>query len=248
MLLFVGLGNPGPRYAKNRHNIGFMAVESISNRHNFAPHHSKFQGEISEGTIDGQKILILRPMTFMNESGRSVSQAASFYKIPIEDIYVFHDELDLAPGKLKVKVGGGHAGHNGLRSIMAHVGEGFNRIRMGIGHPGHKDAVHSYVLNDFAKADQKNWLEEQLHTIGAESKWLAKGDGVRFMTAVAQALQPNKKGPKPKVTKPTTKPETVKIKGQAKTIPSNKGEQDTPSGSLADKLIAALKGKMPKSK
>lgn len=245
MLLFVGLGNPGPKYAKNRHNIGFMAVEAIAHRHNFSQHRSRFQGQVSEGSIEGQKVLILYPTTFMNESGRSVTEAAKFYKIPVEDIYVFHDELDLAPGKLKVKVGGGHAGHNGLRSIIAHLGEKFNRIRMGIGHPGHKDAVHSYVLNDFSKTEQKNWLEEQLYSVGAESKWLAKGDGVRFMTAIAQALQPAKKGPAPKIAEPAPEVETVKIKGQAKIVPSNKGETETPSGSLADKLMAALKGKTP---
>jgi PTH1 family peptidyl-tRNA hydrolase len=170
MLLFVGLGNPGPKYAKNRHNIGFMAVESISHRHNFSAPRSRFQGQTSEGTIDGQKVMILWPMTFMNESGKSVGEAAKFFKIPPEDIYVFHDELDLAPGKLKVKVGGGHAGHNGLRSIMAHCGEKFNRIRLGIGHPGQKDLVHGYVLNDFSKTEQKNWVEEQLHTIVGSTK------------------------------------------------------------------------------
>lgn len=158
MLLWVGLGNPGEKYAGNRHNIGFMAIDEIGNQHNFAPEKTKFKGLIREGTVmaGGRpvKVLLLKPMTFMNESGRAVQQAMQFYKIPLDNVTVFHDELDLAPGKFRMKTGGGIAGHNGLRSIRQCVGEDFHRARLGIGHPGHKDKVHSYVLSDFAKSEK----------------------------------------------------------------------------------------------
>ncbi|HRY03209.1 MAG TPA: aminoacyl-tRNA hydrolase, partial [Beijerinckiaceae bacterium] len=149
MLLFVGLGNPGRQYARNRHNIGFMAIEQIARAHNFAPFRARFQGRVSEGQIGGEKVILLEPETYMNESGRAVGEAARFYKIGLDGIAVFHDELDLAPGKCRVKIGGGAAGHNGLRSIDAHLGKDYRRIRLGIGHPGDKNLVHSYVLNDF---------------------------------------------------------------------------------------------------
>jgi aminoacyl-tRNA hydrolase len=153
MKLFVGLGNPGAQYARNRHNIGFMAADAIAARHGFGPWRGKFQGEIAEGRLGTEKVLMLKPGTFMNLSGDSVRAAAQFYKIPPEDIVAFHDELDLAPGRVRVKTGGGHAGHNGLRSIAAHMGPDFVRVRLGIGHPGDKRQVTAYVLGDFAKAD-----------------------------------------------------------------------------------------------
>ena len=158
MLLFVGLGNPGERYVANRHNIGFMAVQALAKRHGIAPWRRKFQGVAVEGAIGDEKLLLLLPGTFMNESGRAVAEAINFYKLTASDIVVFHDELELPPGKLRVKVGGGNAGHNGLRSISAHVGNDYRRVRFGIGHPGDKNLVERYVLQDFAK-DEKPWVE-----------------------------------------------------------------------------------------
>lgn len=189
MLLFVGLGNPGDRYADNRHNIGFMAVDEIVHRHSFAPYRARFSALVSEGVLDGEKILVVKPQTYMNESGRAVGEAMRFYKLTPADIIVFHDELDLAPGKIKVKQGGGHAGHNGLRSIVSHVGADFARIRMGIGHPGHKDRVSPYVLSDFAKADWP-WVDSLCEAISDEAQWLARRDWPRFMTDVARRLSP----------------------------------------------------------
>ncbi len=157
MFLFAGLGNPGPKYAGNRHNIGFMAVDAIVRRHRLSPWRRRFQGAVSEGEIAGEKVLALLPETFMNESGRAVAEAAKFYKIPLENIFVFHDELDLPPAKIRVKKGGGNAGHNGLRSITAQCGNDYWRVRLGIGHPGDKSLVHSYVLNDFGKAERE-WV------------------------------------------------------------------------------------------
>lgn len=183
MLLFVGLGNPGPEYALNRHNIGFMAVDAIVRRHSFSPWRSKFHGEVSEGTIGAEKVVALKPMTYMNDSGRSVAACASFYKIEPKDFVVFHDELDLDPGRLKVKIGGGHAGHNGLRSIQAHLGPDFRRIRMGIGHPGAKERVTGWVLGNFAKVD-RDWLEPLLGDVADAAGKLVERDDVGFMNLV----------------------------------------------------------------
>ena len=189
MRLFVGLGNPGPKYEMNRHNIGFMAVERIAEDHGFGPWRGKFQGSLSEGSLGGEKVILLRPETFMNESGRSVGEAARFYKVSPADIAVFHDEIDLAPGKLRVKTGGGHAGHNGLRSLHSHVGPDYIRVRMGVGHPGHKDAVPGYVLKDFPKAE-RDWLDDMLRGVSDGAPALAAGDSGRFMNAVALRLSP----------------------------------------------------------
>ena len=188
MQLWVGLGNPGPQYAMNRHNVGFMAVDVIADMHDFGPVQKKFQGWIQEGRLGGDKIILLKPATFMNESGRSVGEAMRFYKLEIEALTVFHDELDLAPFKVRVKVGGGTAGHNGLRSIDQHLGPDFRRVRIGIGHPGHKDRVHGYVLGNYAK-DEQDDLAGLLGAIGAEAEWLAKGDNERFMSDVALRMQ-----------------------------------------------------------
>jgi PTH1 family peptidyl-tRNA hydrolase len=196
MQIWVGLGNPGPRYALHRHNVGFMAVDVIADMHGFGPVQTKFQGWVQEGRIGSQKVLLLKPATFMNESGRSVGEALRFYKLGTDALTVFHDELDLAPFKVKVKQGGGTAGHNGLRSIDQHLGPdpstglraGFRRIRLGIGHPGHKDRVTSHVLGNFAK-DEQDDLAAMLGAIGAEAEWLAKGDDVRFMNDVALRMQ-----------------------------------------------------------
>lgn len=189
MKLWVGLGNPGPRYAGNRHNIGFMALQRVAGDHGFAPWRARHQGQISEGRLGSQKIALLKPETFMNLSGQSVGEAMRYLKLTPGDVTVFHDELDLAPGKCRVKTGGGHAGHNGLRSIIGHIGEGFHRVRLGIGHPGHKDAVAGYVLRDFAKADQ-DWLDDLLRGISDGATALASGDSARFLNAVSARTAP----------------------------------------------------------
>lgn len=188
MLLFVGLGNPGRQYAGNRHNIGFMAIEQIARAHNFAPFRARFQGRVSEGQIGGERIILLEPETYMNESGRAVGDAARFYKIDLDDIVVFHDELDLAPGKCRIKIGGGAAGHNGLRSIDAHMGKDYKRVRLGIGHPGDKNLVHSYVLNDFAKAEQV-WVHTLCDAIARNAALIAKGDDAGFQNKVHLAME-----------------------------------------------------------
>ena len=193
MKLFVGLGNPGAKYAGNRHNIGFMALDRIAADHGFSPWKKGFQGLACEGRLGGEKVVLLKPETFMNLSGQSVQAAVTFYKLQLADVTVFHDELDLAPGKLRVKQGGGHAGHNGLRSIHQHLGEAYGRVRLGIGHPGHKDAVAAYVLHDFAKADQ-DWLDDLLRGISDGAAALAEGDGTRFMNAVSLRVAPPRSG------------------------------------------------------
>lgn len=189
MLLFVGLGNPGNKYTKNRHNIGFMAVDRIAEDHGFGPWKSKFQGVLCEGRLGTEKVLLLKPETFMNLSGQSVGEAMRFYKLDPEDVTVFHDELDLTPGKCRVKRGGGHAGHNGLRSIHQHIGEHYQRVRLGIGHPGQKNLVARYVLQDFAKADQE-WLEPLLSGLSNGATELAEGHSDKFLNAVAQRVAP----------------------------------------------------------
>ncbi|MGH1368374.1 MAG: aminoacyl-tRNA hydrolase [Maritimibacter sp.] len=198
MKLFVGLGNPGPKYAGNRHNIGFMALDEIARDHGFAPWRSKFSAAVSEGKLDGEKVILLKPETFMNLSGQSVGEAMRFYKLVPGDVTVFHDELDLAPGKLKLKTGGGHAGHNGLRSIHQHIGPEYARVRLGIGHPGHKDRVSAYVLSDFAKAEA-GWLDDMLRGISDGAPHLVHGDGAKFSNAVGLRMTPPKAtNPKPK--------------------------------------------------
>ena len=184
MQLWVGLGNPGGQYALHRHNVGFMAVDTIAEVHNFGSVQKKFQGWLQEGRIGSEKILLLKPATFMNESGRAVGEALRFYKLTPADLTVFHDELDLAPMKVKVRMGGGLAGHNGLRSIDQHLGPDFRRVRIGIGHPGHKDRVTGHVLGNYAKSEM-DALADMLGAIAAEAEWLAKGDDVRFMSDVA---------------------------------------------------------------
>lgn len=188
MHLFVGLGNPGTKYAHNRHNIGFMAVEEIARRHGFAPWRRRFQGETSEGTLDGERVMLLRPTTFMNESGRAVQEAANFFKLGVDGIVVFQDELELPPGKVRVKIGGGIAGHNGLRSISAHVGNEYRRVRIGIGHPGVKELVHGYVLSDFAKSD-RSWVETLCEAIADGAGLLATGRDSTFQNKVHLSMQ-----------------------------------------------------------
>jgi PTH1 family peptidyl-tRNA hydrolase len=202
--LFVGLGNPGPKYAGNRHNIGFMALDRIATDHGFSPWRKAFQGLIAEGRLGTEKVALLKPETFMNLSGQSVQAAVAFWKLPLADLTVFHDELDLAPGKLRLKQGGGHAGHNGLRSIHGHLGDAYARVRLGIGHPGHKDAVAAYVLHDFAKADQ-DWLEDLLRGISEGAPALAEGDGQKFMNAVALRVAPPRSSKGTEAPEPLTK-------------------------------------------
>lgn len=192
MILVVGLGNPGPEYSRNRHNIGFMAADALVRRHSFGPWRTKFQGEIAEGSIDGVKTLVLKPLTYMNLSGQSVAAAARFLKIAVEDVVVIHDELDVAPGRMKVKRGGGAGGHNGLKSIDSHLGANYRRLRLGIGHPGDKALVSGYVLHDFAKAD--TWLDPLVEAVADCFPQLLAGDEAGFMNKVALATQP----PRPK--------------------------------------------------
>src|SRR4030081_1632185 len=183
MRLFVGLGNPGAKYAHNRHNVGFMVVQEIARRHGFAPWRRRFQGVATEGAIGSERVLLLLPGTYMNESGRAVGEAAHFYKLALSDIVVVHDEVDLPPGKVRVEAGGGIAGHNGLRSISAHVGNDYRRVRIGIGHPGMKDLVHAYVLNDFAK-NERPWVEALCALVADDAGLLAKGQDASFQNKV----------------------------------------------------------------
>lgn len=188
MQLWVGLGNPGPQYAMHRHNAGYMAADTIAEVHAFGPVQKKFSGWMQDGRIGGERIILLKPATFMNESGRAVGEALRFYKLDTLALTVFHDELDLAPFKVKIKQGGGTAGHNGLRSIDQHLGPDFRRVRIGIGHPGHKDRVTGYVLGNYAKSEMDD-LAEMLGAIAGEANWLAKGDDARFMNEVALRQQ-----------------------------------------------------------
>ena len=187
MQLIVGLGNPGRTYVRNRHNIGFMAVDAIARKCGFGPFRKGFQGLACEGRVDGVRIALLTPQTFMNESGRAVGEAIRFFKLALGDVIVLHDELDLAPGRLRIKTGGGNAGHNGLRSITAHVGNDYKRIRLGIGHPGDKALVHSYVLSDFSKSEMA-WVETVCDAVAEGFSLLVSGDDVGLQNKVHVAL------------------------------------------------------------
>lgn len=188
MLLFAGLGNPGPKYENNRHNVGFMAADAIARRHSFSSWSKKFQGLIAEGSLAGEKVILIKPQTFMNLSGQAVGEAMRFYKLQPNDVTVLYDELDLVAGKVRVKVGGGAGGHNGIRSLDQHIGQNYRRVRIGIGHPGIKDLVHGHVLGDFAKAD-RTWLEALLDAVADNAGLLAKGDDSSFMNGVTLALR-----------------------------------------------------------
>ncbi|TMV15391.1 aminoacyl-tRNA hydrolase [Arenibacterium halophilum] len=189
MILLVGLGNPGPKYARNRHNIGFMALDQIAEDHGFAPWRGRFQGSLTEGRLGDDKALLLKPETFMNLSGQAVGEAMRFYKLTPEDVWVVHDEIDLPPGKVKLKRGGGHAGHNGLRSVHQHIGPEYGRVRIGVGHPGRKEAVPGYVLHDFAKADEA-WIDDVLRGLSDGAPDLARGDAARASNAIALRVAP----------------------------------------------------------
>lgn len=216
MKLIVGLGNVGARYASTRHNIGFMAVDRIADEHGFQPWRKKFQGEIAEGRLGGEKCILLKPGTMMNLSGQSVGEAARFMKIDAEDVIVIHDEIDLAPAKCRVKHGGGHAGHNGLRSLHGHIGADYTRVRLGVGHPGEKSAVANYVLHDFAKAD-RDWLDDILRGVAAGAPTLAAGDDAGFMNAVALKTRPQR----PNAPRPEKRPAPEAPKDEAAKAPDS---------------------------
>lgn len=228
MKLFVGLGNPSAKYAHNRHNIGFMALDRIASDHGFAPWRNKFQGQLSEGRLGRDKVLLLKPETFMNLSGQSVGEAMRFYKLDSTDVVVFHDEIDLAPAKVRLKSGGGHAGHNGLRSIHQHIGPHYDRVRLGVGHPGHKDRVPAYVLSDFAKADQ-DWLDDVIRGLSDGAPHLADDEGPKFLNAVALRVAP------PRSSTGTKKP---KSEDAAPAAPAPQDAEDTRSAlqKLADRF------------
>ncbi|MBK1636972.1 aminoacyl-tRNA hydrolase [Rhodovulum adriaticum] len=226
MRLFVGLGNPGAKYAGNRHNIGFMAVDRIAADHGFTPWRAKFQGQMAEGRLGREKVVLLKPETYMNRSGDCVAAAVQFFKLEAGDVVVFHDELDLAPGKCRVKQGGGHAGHNGLRSIHAHLGADYGRVRLGIGHPGHKDRVSGYVLSDFAKAD-RDWLDDLMRGISDGAVPLAEGDAAGFSNAVGLRVAP-----------PRSSGGAAKAEAPAKPARAEEPQQDTrtPLEKLVDRF------------
>ncbi|MEM6478961.1 MAG: aminoacyl-tRNA hydrolase [Pseudomonadota bacterium] len=247
MQVFVGLGNPGAKYSRNRHNIGWMALDSIAQAHGLGPWRGKFQGSVAEGHLGQAKVLLLKPETFMNRSGQSVGEALRFYKGSPADVTVFHDELDLAPGKLKVKQGGGHAGHNGLRSIHGHIGENYRRVRLGIGHPGHKDAVPGYVLRDFPKADD-SWLADLMAGLADGAVHLAAGDAGRFMNAVSLRVAPprsgggaqsGKKPPEKKAKSPESPPSAIaRVQSAHAKVPGAKPpEEEEDNRSALQKLV-----------
>lgn len=230
MKLFVGLGNPGAQYAFNRHNVGFMALDAIADAHNFPAWRKRFSGFVSEGRLGGEQVILLKPQTYMNESGRSAGEAMRFYKLDEKDVIVFHDELDLAPGKVRVKTGGGVAGHNGLKSLSAHLGNDYVRVRIGIGHPGHRERVVGYVLHDFAKADL-DWLEPLLGAMAEAAPHLAEGANDKFQTQVAYLTQGDE-------------PETKKAKAekkQDKTPAPAPAKQEKPKSAQEGALAAKLR-------
>ena len=232
MKLIVGLGNPGAKYAGHRHNIGFMALDRIAADHGFGPWKSKHNGLVSEGRFGSDRAVLLKPETFMNNSGQSVNAAMRFYKLDPGDVVVLHDEIDLAPGKVKHKIGGGHAGHNGLRSIHAHIGADYGRVRLGVGHPGHKDRVPGFVLHDFAKADN-DWLDDVLRGCSDGAPFLAAGDPAKFMNAVGMRVSPQRESTGTKAGKP-------KPQAQAK-MPAPELELEPDTRTTMQKLMERFK-------
>lgn len=227
MKLFVGLGNPGAKYAQNRHNIGFMALDRIASDHGFSPWRSKFQGHVAEGNLGSKKVLLLKPETFMNLSGQSVAAAMRFYKLESTDIIVFHDEIDLAPSKVKFKSGGGHAGHNGLRSIHQHIGPHYDRLRLGVGHPGDKNRVPAYVLSDFAKSDLA-WLDNVLRGTSDGAPELAKGNAEKCLNSIGRFVNPPRSSEKRGIGQPQPKPQTPQ--------PSAEPDDRSPLQKLVDRF------------
>ena len=229
MKLFVGLGNPGGQYAFNRHNVGFMAVDAIAAAHDFPAWRKRFSGLSAEGKLGNESVLLFKPQTFMNESGRAVGEAVIFYKLDLDDVIIFHDELDLAPGKVRVKTGGGVAGHNGLKSLTAHIGNDYVRVRIGIGHPGSKDLVTGHVLRDFAKSEH-DWLEPLLGAIAAEAPYLAEGADDKFQSRVAHAMQSEPE----ETEKPALREKPAPRRKEPKA--ESKNEKPAAEGTLASKL------------
>ncbi len=244
MKLFVGLGNPGGEYARHRHNVGFMAVDRIAAEHGFGPWKRRFQGVTADGEIAGARVVLLKPQTYMNESGRAVGEAARFLKIAEENIVVFYDEIDLVPGKLKVKTGGGNAGHNGLRSISAHLGNDYVRVRIGVGHPGSKDLVAHWVLRDFAKADHA-WLEPLLEAVAKSAGRLVKNDQSRFITDVLK-LTTEEDTPMSRGPKKADKEPAPRARERATSHPEGEGAGKR-ENALAANLKKWLAGRKPKS-
>ncbi len=238
MRLIVGLGNPGPKYERNRHNIGFLAIDAIARGHvELSPWRERFHAHVSEGRLGGEKTLLMKPTTFMNDSGRAVGDALRFYKISPEDVVVIYDEMDLPPGKFRVKASGGHGGHNGLRSISAHIGADYRRLRLGVGHPGRKELVTNWVLGDFAKADQK-WLTPLLDEISRHAALLARGQDSQFANKLTLALRATDVGNgKPadaeKPLKGATAPKTAKNADKPNNTPDATNSQDSAKGPLA---------------
>ncbi|ODS54521.1 MAG: aminoacyl-tRNA hydrolase [Agrobacterium sp. SCN 61-19] len=232
MIILAGLGNPGAQYQKNRHNIGFMAVDAIQRRHSFSPWAKKFKAEISEGTLAGEKVMLIKPQTFMNLSGESVGEAMRFYKLGPEDIVAIYDELDLLPGKARIKTGGGHGGHNGIKSLDAHCGLNYRRLRLGIGHPGDKSKVHNHVLGDFAKVDAE-WLDPLLEALADNAELLVRGEDSQLMNKLALATGGKTEDEKPAKTPKAPKPTQSHIH-QARNFNQPKKLPET--GPMADML------------
>lgn len=244
MKLLIGLGNPGAEHARNRHNVGFMAIDAIAKTHGFGPWRKKFQGQIAEGRLGGEKCLALKPATFMNESGRAANQAIRFFKLELDDVIVLHDEIDLAPAKVRVKTGGGVAGHNGLKSLTRHIGNDYVRVRIGIGHPGDKSKVHGHVLKDFSKSENK-WLAPLIAAIAEAAPHLADGDNANFMNKVALARGSDKKSPpsprkrRGRASKPSPKAPTQRDLARMSAATSG---PDDPQPAAASGPFARLRG------
>ena len=247
MHLIVGLGNPGDKYRNNRHNIGFMAADAIASRHRFPPFRDKFKGFIAEGTIDGEKVLLLKPQTFMNDSGESVAAAATFYKLQPSDITVIYDELDLVPGKVRIKVDGGNGGHNGLRSIDPRIGTGYRRVRLGIGHPGRKEAVLHWVLGDFSKADHAEWLGPLLSALADTVGLLLKGDDNTVMNKLAIAVNGDAaaREQRPETVDPMRKKATAQ--SHIRAARENPAAAKLPAGGPMAAMLARILGKTDKT-
>lgn len=241
MKLLIGLGNPGAEHARNRHNVGFMAVDAIAEAHGFGPWRKKFQGHVSEGRLGGEKCLLLKPSTYMNESGRAAAEAVRFYKLDLDDVIVLYDEIDLASGKVRVKTGGGVAGHNGLKSLTRHIGNDYMRVRIGIGHPGDKSKVHSHVLKDFSKTERV-WLEPLIDALVVSAPLLADGDTANFMNKVALAMDGDAKPAREKDAKRTKAPSQHDLARNAANRTADPQATDTGPFARLRKLFGAHEG------
>ena len=249
MQLIAGLGNPGSQYERNRHNVGFMAVDEIHRHHSFAPWRKKFQALVSDGIIDGEKVLLMKPVTFMNESGRAIREAVNFYRLDPEQVLVIYDEMDLPAGKIRMKQGGGHGGHNGPRSVHAHIGDKYRRMRIGIGHPGDKNRVTNWVLSDFAKAD-RDWLEPLLDAIARNSHYLARQEDDAFSSKVHLSLGETKKAaPKGNAdTGPNSRAKPGSTAESGSTAGQNVGPRTEPDNTPSNPFMEAFGRLLGKSK